>query len=145
MVRAIARLALSGDETADVVQEAFLRALGQLKTLRRADAFGPWLATIARNVVRDVERQRWGLSPSADEPSRPGTQHEEMEARAARRAVQSLPKAYRETVVMRLVQGMTGREIAARTGLSVGSVRVNLHRGIRLLRQRLEAVSKKAG
>ena len=32
---------------------------------------------------------------------------------------------------------LSGPEIAARTGLTPGSVRVNLHRGLRLLRQRL--------
>ena len=49
-------------------------------------------------------------------------------------AVRSLPDAYRETLILRLVEGMTGPEIAARTGLTEGSVRVNLHRGMKLLR-----------
>ena len=40
---------------------------------------------------------------------------------------------------MRLVEGMTGPEIAARTGMTPGSVRVNLHRGMALLRGRLGA------
>ena len=39
---------------------------------------------------------------------------------------------------MRLVEGLTGPEIAERTGLTPGSVRVNLHRGIQLLRERLQ-------
>jgi RNA polymerase sigma-70 factor (ECF subfamily) len=51
--------------------------------------------------------------------------------------IRSLPDAYRETLVLRLVEGMTGPEIAARTGLTPASVRVNLHRGIKLLRQKL--------
>ena len=38
---------------------------------------------------------------------------------------------------MRLIEGMTGPEIAERTGLTPGSVRVNLHRGMALLRQKL--------
>jgi RNA polymerase sigma-70 factor, ECF subfamily len=48
-----------------------------------------------------------------------------------------LPEAYRETLILRLVEGMTGPEIAARTGLSHGSVRVNLHRGMQQLREKL--------
>ena len=143
MVHSIARAALPPDEAADVVQEAFFRALEQLNTLRTAGAFGVWLATIARNVVRDVERERRALSTNDEEPWRHGTQHDEMEAEAARRALRSLPKAYRDTVSMRLLHGMTGPEIAARTGLSVGSVRVNLHRGMKLLRQRLAAAGRK--
>ena len=51
--------------------------------------------------------------------------------------IRSLPDAYRETLVLRLVEGMTGPEIAARTGLTAASVRVNLHRGMKLLRERL--------
>ena len=51
--------------------------------------------------------------------------------------IQRLPESYRETLVLRLVEGMTGPEIAARTGLTAASVRVNLHRGMKLLRERL--------
>jgi RNA polymerase sigma-70 factor (ECF subfamily) len=51
--------------------------------------------------------------------------------------VRSLPDAYRETLVLRLVEGMTGPEIATRTGLTPASVRVNLHRGMKLLREKL--------
>ncbi len=48
--------------------------------------------------------------------------------------VASLPGAYREPLVLRLVEGMTGPEIARRTGLTPGSVRVNLCRGMAMLR-----------
>ena len=69
-------------------------------------------------------------------PARDGS--EEAEARAALEAIRSLPEAYRETLILRLVEGMTGVEIAERTGLTHGSVRVNLHRGLKVLRERLE-------
>ena len=52
--------------------------------------------------------------------------------------IRSLPEAYRETLVLRLVEGMTGPEIAERTGLTPASVRVNLHRGMKMLREQLE-------
>jgi RNA polymerase sigma-70 factor (ECF subfamily) len=51
--------------------------------------------------------------------------------------IRGLPEAYRETLVLRLVEGMTGPEIAERTGLTPASVRVNLHRGMKQLRQKL--------
>ena len=54
-----------------------------------------------------------------------------------RQTIKSLPEAYSETLVLRLVEGMTGNEIAARTGLKPESVRVNLHRGMEMLRQKL--------
>lgn len=53
-------------------------------------------------------------------------------------AITDLPEAYRETLAMRLVEGMSGPEIAAVTGLTQRSVRVNLHRGMHLLRARFE-------
>ena len=52
-------------------------------------------------------------------------------------AIRELPATYAETLMMRLVEGMTGPEIAAATGMTPGSVRVNLHRGMKLLRRRL--------
>ena len=66
------------------------------------------------------------------------TPHESHQGRAVLESVRALPDAYRETLILRLVEGMTGPEIAARTGLTEGSVRVNLHRGMKLLRDRLE-------
>jgi len=39
--------------------------------------------------------------------------------------------------VLRLVEGLTGMEISERTGLTPESVRVNLHRGMKLLREKL--------
>ncbi len=50
--------------------------------------------------------------------------------------MRELPEAYRDTLVMRFVEGMTGPEIAAHTGLTHGSVRVNLHRGMQMLREK---------
>jgi RNA polymerase sigma-70 factor (ECF subfamily) len=60
-------------------------------------------------------------------------------------AVRSLPDAYRETLILRLVEGMTGPEIAARTGLTPGSVRVNLHRGMEQLRAKLSGDPRRDG
>jgi RNA polymerase sigma-70 factor (ECF subfamily) len=59
------------------------------------------------------------------------------EAAEALNFIRTLPEAYRETLVLRLVEGMTGPEIAERTGLTPASVRVNLHRGMKLLREKL--------
>ncbi len=71
----------------------------------------------------------------------PGRPDISAEAAAAVAAIQQLPEAYRETLAMRLVDGLSGPEIAAATGLTPESVRVNLHRGFKLLRERLGATS----
>ena len=52
--------------------------------------------------------------------------------------IRHLPEAYREPLILRLVEGMTGPEIARQTGLTPDSVRVNLCRGMKMLRQLLE-------
>ena len=51
--------------------------------------------------------------------------------------IRSLTLAYRETLVLRLVEGMSATEIASATGMSPDSVRVNLHRGMKKLRAAL--------
>ena len=61
-------------------------------------------------------------------------------AREALAVIASLPETYRETLLLRFVGGLSGPEIAERTGLTHGSVRVNLHRGVALLRERLGMV-----
>jgi RNA polymerase sigma-70 factor (ECF subfamily) len=48
-----------------------------------------------------------------------------------------MPVAYKETLVLRLVEGMTGPEIAEQTGMTPDSVRVNLYRGMKMLRKEL--------
>jgi RNA polymerase sigma-70 factor (ECF subfamily) len=61
-----------------------------------------------------------------------------VEALAVLALIRTLPEAYRDTLVLRLVEGLTGPEIAERTGLTPASVRVNLHRGMKLLREKLQ-------
>jgi RNA polymerase sigma-70 factor, ECF subfamily len=141
MVHSIALSAGALSDADDVVQEAFLRALRQLKSLRSPEAFGGWLGAIARNTAYDIHRRALEQTEGEDDRTVGGAQHDEMEARAALAAIRQLPKAYRETLMMRLVEGMTGPEIADRTGLSPASVRVNLHRGMKLLRTRLETAT----
>jgi len=139
MVHGILLARVGRADAEDLVQEVFFAAWHRLKALRDPAAFGGWLATIARNRATDHHRR--------------GNDYEELpahlearDATAARtealvvlKIIRSLPEAYRETLVLRLVEGMTGPEIAERTGLTPASVRVNLHRGMKLLREKLDA------
>lgn len=68
-----------------------------------------------------------------------GEDHNKDQAFAILNAIRSPSEAYQETLILRLVEGMTGPQIAARTGLSYGSVRVNLHRGMQQLRAKLNS------
>ena len=122
-------------EVDDLVQDIFLHAYRKLHTLRDGSAFGPWIAMIARNRAVDFHRRSRQTVEITDDL--PGSDKQEARAAEILELIRSLPEAYRETLVLRLVEGMTGPEIAARTGLTAASVRVNLHRGIKLLREKL--------
>jgi RNA polymerase sigma-70 factor, ECF subfamily len=139
MVHGILLARAPRSEVDDLVQDVFLFAWRKLDTLREAGAFGGWLAMIARNRAFDFHRRRDEAAElTAEVAERLTTSPQpQAEALAALDAIRALPEAYRETLILRLVEGMTGPEIAARTGLTPASVRVNLHRGMKLLRERL--------
>lgn len=125
-------------EVEDLVQDVFVKALQGLSRLRTDEAFGGWLARIARNRATDALRRKGRRGPVAQLPEDlPAHVVPTIEAREALAALRALPDAFRETLVMRLVEGMSGPEIAARTGRTPGSVRVNLHRGMKHLRESL--------
>jgi RNA polymerase sigma-70 factor, ECF subfamily len=125
------------DEVEDLVQDVFLTAWRRLEDLRDPAAFGGWIAMIARNRATDFHRRTADFVELPDNLESPGTASGEADANVALAAIRSLPDAYRETLILRLVEGLSGPEIAERTGLTPGSVRVNLHRGMKLLREKL--------
>lgn len=122
-------------EVDDLVQDIFLHAFKKLHTLRDSAAFGPWIAMIARNRAVDFHRRSRATVEITDDLC--GSDKQPSRAAEILELIRSLPEAYRETLVLRLVEGMTGPEIATRTGLTAASVRVNLHRGMKLLREKL--------
>jgi RNA polymerase sigma-70 factor (ECF subfamily) len=132
-------------DAADLVQETFAIALERLPQLADVAAFPGWLLSIARNRAIDHLRAQKPTDELADLPVEAARTAEVAQVLAALRG---LPEAYQETLILRLVEGMSGPEIADRTGLSPGSVRVNLHRGMKLLRDKLgiaEGVDERAG
>ncbi len=136
MVHGLLLASVPRAEVDDLMQDVFLQAYRSLGSLRDGSAFGAWLARIARNRAHDYHRTSVPTEELKEDVPAPLSQ--EAEAMAALRAVRSLPPAYRETLTLRLVEGMTGPEIAERTGLTPDSVRVNLHRGMKLLREKLK-------
>jgi len=124
------------DAAEDLVQDVFLTALSHLSHLRERNSFAAWIYTIARNRAHDFHRA---------EPLHEEIREEHLQGRPAPpealealQAIRNLPDAYREVLMMRLVEGMTGPEIALRTGLKPESVRVNLCRGMKMLRETIE-------
>ncbi len=140
LVRAVllARVAIAHVE--DLMQDVFIQAYRQLPRLRTPAAFRGWLMSIARNRAAEHHRERLrnlALAPT----KQPVTGHEE--AVIILDAIRKLPEAYRETLILRLVEGMTGPEIADRANLTPDSVRVNLSRGMKLLREKLTLGGRK--
>src|SRR5438105_1326539 len=122
---------LLGDaaEAEDVVQEAVLRAYLALGDLREPARFGAWLCGIALNLgrmrlrgARRLEPLDESLAAAAAEPADDG-------------ALELLPEARRELLLMRYVDGLSAGEIGIRVGRSAGAVRVELHRARAQLRQ----------
>jgi RNA polymerase sigma-70 factor, ECF subfamily len=136
MVHGIVLARIDRTDVDDVVQDVFVTALDRLGDLREPAAFGGWLAAIARHRAADYCR-RAVVTAALVEDAASTKDSDRLEALAILDAVRSLPDAYRETLMLRLVEGMTGAEIAERTGLTAASVRVNLHRGMKLLREKL--------
>ncbi len=136
VVHGVLLASVSYTNAEDLVQDVFLKAMHQIGSLRDASAVGGWLASIARRTATDHHRIRPPV-PLSDRQGARSFQPPD-EARAALEAIRQLPLPYRETLVLRLVEGMTGPEIAARTGMTADSVRVNLCRGMKLLHAALE-------
>ncbi len=136
-------------EVDDLVHDVFIRALRRLSTLRDNSTFGAWLAAIARNVAHDYHRRTVPSEPlpenasDQESPCATSGRHQDCPSAEILEAVMSLSETYRETLILRLVEGMTGPEIAAHTRMTHGSVRVNLCRGMEQLRAKLSAGSSR--
>jgi RNA polymerase sigma-70 factor (ECF subfamily) len=128
---------LGREDAEDVFHDVFVHAFVHLAELKEPAAFGGWICAIARRRAIDHVRRLRPTEPLEDRYASPDRPDVTAEARAALDAIQALPEAYRETLTLRLVEGLSGPEIAALTDLTPESVRVNLHRGFRLLRERL--------
>jgi RNA polymerase sigma-70 factor, ECF subfamily len=134
MIHGILLAHVSFCDAEDLVQDVFMRAMQRLRSLHSAAAFGSWLASIARRAAVDLHRRK---RPSRETQDREGGVTPDQDGIFILSELRKLPRTYRETLVLRLVEGMTGPEIALRTGLSPESVRVNLCRGMKLLRDAL--------
>lgn len=121
----------------DMTQECFATAFARLNQLKEDGKFGAWIAAIARRM-RPHSGPNTTATANLDAFGGDGTTPEDAtDAARILGAIADLPEAYRETLMLRLAEGMSGPEIAALTGLTHQSVRVNLHRGMTKLRAAL--------
>src|SRR5688572_11567831 len=147
-IRRIAR-ALVRDEHAadDVVQETWAAALASPP--HRGGPLGPWLATLTRNLARqlwrrDQRRSERERAAARDEalPSAASLAEREESLRAVVEAVLALAEPYRSTVIQRFYEDLPPRAIAARNGVPVETVHTRLRRALAQLRETLGAQGK---
>ena len=134
----------------DLAQEAFIRAYRALSDysptrIRELRPRG-WLAAIVGNLGRNRARRKApptgdleGVAEAyADEAPLPDRQVEQREtARAWRARLEALPPRYRRAVELRHVSGLSYPELAVAHERPVGTVKSDVHRGVRLLREAL--------
>ncbi len=134
-------------EAEDVTQDVFIAVHGGLRSIREGNSLPGWICTVARNLAIDHNRKRTRrptmlkLVDGSGQPHAHDAHDASDDSELAERVlalIEDLPQAYRETLILRLVEGMTGPEIAAHTGMTHGSVRVNLNRGMSMLRPLLK-------
>jgi RNA polymerase sigma-70 factor, ECF subfamily len=128
------------DDAEDLMHDVFIKAMQQLKALREPAAFCSWLIIMARRIACDHRRNTKVTEPLDHNPAPVVSVNGDPQA--ILETIRRLPEAYRETLILRFVEGMTGPEIAVRTGLTPDSVRVNLCRGMKLLRGYLKGSDK---
>jgi RNA polymerase sigma-70 factor (ECF subfamily) len=154
------RLTEDAEEARDLTQETFLRVFQSIKRFRGDADLKTWIYRIAINQARN--RWRWwrrrrrdatlSLEEQRDEHEHPlglriqskavnpeqETLAHEREA-VLRKALSTLGRSYRETVILRDVEGMSYEEIAATLEISIGTVKSRLARGRTELRRKLKS------
>jgi len=131
----------------DVVQNVFVSLHRARHTFRPERAFQPWIHAVIRNAVVDYIRDRQRRAPreislEADgvpEPSVPAAApHRDDLSPELSAALEKLPDAQRQAVLLIHLEGLTVEEAAARAGVTKSALKVRAHRGYRALRVLLE-------
>ena len=147
------------EDAEDVMQEALLKTYRYINRIDRPDAFRTWLYTTVRNACLMKRRRRVGepahfvsldrgveeqtgstprLDVADDTPSVDQRLMDDWMDRRLREALKKLPPEYRMIVVMREMEGLSTREVAAVTGYSEANVKTRLHRARVMLRKHME-------
>jgi len=145
----LARYLLHDEHDAqDVVQDAVLRAIRHIHGFRGGDGRA-WLLTIVRNCCYTWRRSTKGREAVSYDDEQHGLRDSDRTATDARAiagsereslasAVATLPREFREALVLREIEGFSYREIARITGVPIGTVMSRLARGREQLRRSLK-------
>ena len=138
------RMTRSPDIAEECVQMAFVRAWQSLQAFEGRSAFGTWLHRIAVNEVLSHRRNRGTRQESDDEsvtqyaPNDVGVERfDPLDVVDVERALETLPEGARDAIVLQTVYGYSHEEVSEMLGVAVGTCKAQVHRGRRLLRERL--------
>ena len=143
VARVLAQLNAASGDIEDLTQDVFVRVYRNLHRFLGQSSFYTWLYRITVNVYFDHSKKRkradarlarlqsayvdvTNLRPDVDDPFRAA--YESLTIDRFRRAISSLPQPFRDVVAMREVEELSYEEIAAQTGISIGTVRSRLSR-----------------
>lgn len=132
----------------DIVQETFLRAWKSLDSLKDEKAAKAWLITILRREnARRFERKQFDLVDMDDVSlADDGPTHDtRIEHRELHRLIDNLSEEYREPLVMQVMLGFNGEEIAEQLQLNKNTVMTRLFRARNQLKEALEKSDKSVG
>jgi len=147
----LARLCRRRDVAEDLLEETWLRVVGNASRLRPDTRLAPWLFTIARNLYASYCRSRmldydamsglslWPVPPAAPTPFEAATASELQQRVEV--ALATLPGTYREALLLVALEGMTPAEAATVCGVSQEAMRQRLSRARAMLAKRLDASS----
>jgi len=133
----------------EIVQDTFVRAFGSLESFRGESSLRSWLFTIARRLVLDQRRaarrernhvsieDAQGSLVSGDDVLG-GVVADELEGRV-REAVARLSPTQREVFTLRVVEGLSYKEIAVVASTTEGAARVHYHNAMRAVKEFLDA------
>ncbi|MCA0243597.1 MAG: sigma-70 family RNA polymerase sigma factor [Proteobacteria bacterium] len=139
------RLQRLPDDVEDLVQETLLALHTQRGTYDAALPVSAWVLAIARHKLVDLWRRR-GRQEALHEPLddvdesllaadvREGSAHRDLD-----QLLQTLPQAQRAAIVLTKIEGLSVAEAAHRTGATESAIKVQVHRGLKRLAQRVKA------
>jgi RNA polymerase sigma-70 factor (ECF subfamily) len=136
-------LRMAGDpvRAEELTQDVFVRAWEKMETFRGEAAFASWLHRITVNIVYQRQRsesRRLARRERVAASSPSASRHDATTVIDLERAIRRLPAGARSAFVLHDLEGYRHEEIAAMTGLAVGTLKSQLHRARRLLREALE-------
>ena len=131
------RSSVNRDTAEDLMQQVFYRIIHYRKSFAEGYVFKPWFYRIARNVLQDFIQKNRNVFSGLDEKmevEEEKTYDQEQEYQL-KRALDKLPREYREVILMSRYEELKYEEIAEVLQISVSLVKGRVHRGLKILRE----------